>query len=328
MRGPATVPSLVTCPTSTVVMPRSLASRVNPAETSRTWVTPPALPSASAVAMVCTESTMSSAGLTSSTCAMIAPRSVSAARYRCGTTASTRSARSRTWAVDSSPVTYSTSAPVRASCEATSSSRVDLPTPGSPASSTTAPATRPPPSTRSSSGTPLGVDCADSALTSLICRTVERGTTRPPVRRRVPAAAVTAATVLQPLQPPHRPTHFALCQPHSAHRYVSVALAMSNTVSKGSDNSPPPHRPQRRPPPRPHCVPTASPLRPHCVPTPSRLRLHPVPAAPPPRLPPAPSPPPHRPPPASPPRPHCVPTASPLRPHCAECAAEHLNPAI
>ena len=76
-----------------------------------------------------------------------------------------RSARSRTWlgrllardierAVSSSP----------AALAATSSSSVDLPTPGSPASSTTAPGTSPPPSTRSSSGTPVerAVACVPS----------------------------------------------------------------------------------------------------------------------------------------------------------------------
>ena len=46
--------------------------------------------------------------------------------------------------------------PAAAQALAADSSRVDLPTPGSPASSTTAPGTSPPPSTRSSSATPLG----------------------------------------------------------------------------------------------------------------------------------------------------------------------------
>ena len=53
---------------------------------------------------------------------------------------------------------------------ATSSSRVDLPTPGSPASSTTPPGTRPPPRTRSSSSTPVGRAVAWSTSTSTIGR--------------------------------------------------------------------------------------------------------------------------------------------------------------
>ena len=93
MRGPATEPSLVTWPTRTVVSVRCLASAVSAAVISRTWVTPPGTPSMPAALMVCTESTMSSAGLTASTCASSAPKSVSAARYMLSLTAPTRSAR-------------------------------------------------------------------------------------------------------------------------------------------------------------------------------------------------------------------------------------------
>ena len=55
---------------------------------------------------------------------------------------------------------------MRAVCDATSSSSVLLPTPGSPASRMAAPGTRPPPSTRSSSGTPLvrAIDSLDRDL--------------------------------------------------------------------------------------------------------------------------------------------------------------------
>ena len=66
MRGPAMLPSLVTCPTSTHAMLRSLASRISAAATSRTWVTPPGVPSTAAEAMVCTESTITSRGCTAS----------------------------------------------------------------------------------------------------------------------------------------------------------------------------------------------------------------------------------------------------------------------
>ena len=44
-RGPAIEPSLVTWPTSTVVMLRVLATRISAAATSLTWVTPPGTPS-------------------------------------------------------------------------------------------------------------------------------------------------------------------------------------------------------------------------------------------------------------------------------------------
>jgi hypothetical protein len=47
---------------------------------------------------------INSRGSTADTCVMIASRSVSAARYRFSCTAPILSARSRTWAADSSPV--------------------------------------------------------------------------------------------------------------------------------------------------------------------------------------------------------------------------------
>ena len=163
-RGPAIEPSLVTWPTSTVVSIRCLARLTSAEVISRTWVTPPGVPSMPAAEMVCTESTISSAGSTASTCASSAARSVSAARKSFALIAPIRSARSLTWAADSSPVTYSTGPRSAASAPASSSS-VDLPTPGSPASSATVPGTRPPPSTRSSSSMPVGR--AAAALASI-----------------------------------------------------------------------------------------------------------------------------------------------------------------
>ena len=62
-RGPATLPSLVTWPTSTVAMPRSLATATSAAVTARTCVTPPATPSMPGAEMVCTESMTSRPGL-------------------------------------------------------------------------------------------------------------------------------------------------------------------------------------------------------------------------------------------------------------------------
>ena len=144
--------------------------------TSRTWVTPPGEPSASAVAMDWTESSTSSDGATCSMWPSTVPRSVSAARKSSSASAPVRSARNRTCAADSSPETYSVVRPALAQRAATSSSKVDLPTPGSPASSTTAPGTRPSPSTRSSSPTPVSVRAADSALTRWIGSALLAGT--------------------------------------------------------------------------------------------------------------------------------------------------------
>ena len=61
-------------------MPLRLATRTSAPVTSRTCVTPPGEPSASAVPTVCTESTTISDGRTSSTWPSTVPRSVSAAR--------------------------------------------------------------------------------------------------------------------------------------------------------------------------------------------------------------------------------------------------------
>ncbi|CFW44741.1 Uncharacterised protein [Bordetella pertussis] len=66
-----------------------------------------------------------------------------------------RRARSATCSADSSPVTYNTLVVADSEASACSSS-VDLPMPGSPPISTTAPATSPPPSTRSNSSSPVG----------------------------------------------------------------------------------------------------------------------------------------------------------------------------
>ena len=86
-------------------MLRVLATRIRAAATSLTWVTPPGTPSMPDAPMVCTESMTSSVGRVCSTWVSSAPRSVSAARYSSGSTALVRSARSRTWEADSSPVT-------------------------------------------------------------------------------------------------------------------------------------------------------------------------------------------------------------------------------
>ena len=221
-RGPAMVPSFVTWPTRTVVIPFSLAVRMRLAATSRTWLTPPAIPSTSVDCRVCTESTITSSGSVRSICPSARPRSVSAVRRRVSAIAPIRSARERTCAADSSPVRYSTErgppppAP-RAVWAATSNSSVDLPMPGSPASRITAPGTRPPPSTRSSSRTPVERNEASVASTSAM-----RGATSATVAARVrPVVDVSpiSSTVPHDWHSPQRPTHFTVVQPHSVQRY-------------------------------------------------------------------------------------------------------------
>src|SRR6476660_8903926 len=133
--------------------------------------------------------------------------------------ASIRSARSFTCAADSSPVTYRTLWPVRANLAATSSSRVDLPTPGSPASRITAPGTTPPPSTRSSSPIPVGRDSASLAETLAIG--IAGDVTGPSVIRAAFGAPI-SATVPQAWHSPHRPIQRAEVQPHSEHAYAAL----------------------------------------------------------------------------------------------------------
>ena len=60
--GPASVPSLVTCPTSTTGTPSDFASSMSRSAASRTWPTLPAGPSSSSDTTVCTESTTRSPG--------------------------------------------------------------------------------------------------------------------------------------------------------------------------------------------------------------------------------------------------------------------------
>ncbi|CAM5384287.1 hypothetical protein SFUMM280S_10854 [Streptomyces fumanus] len=196
-------------------MPRSLEARMSAPATSRTWAMPPGAPSISGEATVCTESRISSDGFTASRWPSTAARSVSAARYRWSCRAPIRSARSRTWLADSSPVTYRVRCSSLADLAATSSSSVDLPTPGSPASSTTAPGTSPPPSTRSSSGTPVerAVACRPSTWPMGTAEVV----TRPGVVVRT-AGAPYSSIVPHAWHSGQRPSHLAVCQPHSVQR--------------------------------------------------------------------------------------------------------------
>ena len=98
-------PSLVTWPTSRMAIRCDFAAWISDAATSRTWVTLPADPSTSALLMVWTESTTTSSGSRVSIWPSTVARSVSLARYRERAIASIRSARVRTCAADSSPLT-------------------------------------------------------------------------------------------------------------------------------------------------------------------------------------------------------------------------------
>ena len=142
-------------------MPSPLASSIKRRADSRTWPTDPAGPSSSSTVTDWIESTTRTPGRPSRVRAVMRPTSFSATtRIRSPTVPSSspsRPARSRTCPADSSPLAYRTSPAVAVSPAAAWSSRVDLPIPGSPPSSTTDPGTSPPPRTRSSSEMPVGV---------------------------------------------------------------------------------------------------------------------------------------------------------------------------
>ena len=86
--------------------------------------------------------------------------------------------------------------------------------PGSPPSSVTEPGTRPPPSTRSSSATPLVRLLESSTDTSPIGTA---GVVTGPAAVR-PRGAAASATLPHAWHSPHRPTHLAVSHPHSPHR--------------------------------------------------------------------------------------------------------------
>ena len=79
----------------------------------------------------------------------------------------------------------------------------------------------PPPRTRSSSGTPLGIRSASSADTS------PSGTEEP---ARTPAGALalpcsSSTSVPNASQPGHFPSHLGLAVPHSEQTYLTTAFA-------------------------------------------------------------------------------------------------------
>ena len=93
-----------------------------------------------------------------------------------------------------------------------------LPTPGSPASRIAAPGTSPPPSTRSSSGTPL-LRNADASTETCAIGSAALVTGPASARRVRGAVRIINASATEPhaWHSPQRPTHFAEVQPHSEH---------------------------------------------------------------------------------------------------------------
>ncbi len=164
-RGPATAPSLVTCPTRNTGVREPLAKCSIASPHSRTCVTVPGPPSRSARESVWIESTTIASGAIWAAASSTTSRSVSHSSSSDSGTAPRREARRRICVSLSSPVTYRMRWPSRASAMASCSSSVLLPMPGSPPTSSSEPGTSPPPSTRSSSRMPVRVRSADSTST-------------------------------------------------------------------------------------------------------------------------------------------------------------------
>src|SRR4249919_545730 len=111
------------------------------------------------------------------------------------------------------------------------SSNVDLPMPGSPPTSTTAPSTSPPPRTRSNSPIPVDTRACSLCRTSLSAVTVCTSTLPAHPSRRAATAGFPAGASTISLsefhapQSAHCPCHLLWSAPHSEHTYAERALS-------------------------------------------------------------------------------------------------------
>ena len=145
-----------------------------------------------------------------------------------------RSARARTWAAASSAETSSAVPPRPATDDSTWSSRVDLPTPGSPYTSVTDPGSRPPARTRSTSPIPVGRGRPPSTSTE------PSGTGRSPTavadRRPGPGRSARVGSSTKLFHAPHsghRPTQRGATASQSVQRCATVGRAMPARYGPG-----------------------------------------------------------------------------------------------
>ena len=248
--GPASDPSLVTWPTSTVARDRALASATRRWADARTCPTEPGAPPSVATCTVCTESTTSRSGSSRSRWATMASTAASPANHKSSWTASSRTARSRTWAADSSALTSSTRPPARTLAAANCRVRVDLPTPGSPPNRVTDPGTSPPPNARSASVMPVGTaDDSSGANADMGTASPTSGTNTdappmpdPPLDAAPPRTTATSTRAFQSPHVPHRPTQLGWGAPHEAHSKVVlvrgpvVRLVMGRNLRTACDS--------------------------------------------------------------------------------------------
>src|SRR5581483_3151512 len=133
---------------------------------------------------------------------------------------------------DSSPETYRTGARA-ATASAICMSRVDLPTPGSPPTSTTEPGTMPPPRTRSHSD--IGV-CSRATCSA---RTSSSRETRSADGRALPREAFgrsrASSREFQVPQLGHCPSQRGWRAPQAEHRYVVLDFVMASAQGQRAD---------------------------------------------------------------------------------------------
>ena len=130
----------------------------------------------------------------------------------------------------------------RATLPAVSKSSVDLPMPGSPATSVTDPGTMPPPSTRSNSENPVAIRETFSVPISVIGLASDAVTgcgcvrdVRPGAAVRTPAdgrASWNSSIVPHWPHSGHRPSHFGPLQPHSEQRNCEDVFAIRPTIRR------------------------------------------------------------------------------------------------
>ena len=231
-RGPASEPSLVTCPTSTVATWRALARPTSWSAHSRTWPIDPGTPVArrspgvaGPTATAWIESITTRSGSDSTTALITWPTSVADRINNPGGTGPSRSARRRTWWADSSADTSSTRWPAADRAASTWSSSVDLPMPGSPPRRVTEPGTSPPDRTRSNSSTPVGTAAASDTSTEDSGTGMPDRSSSSTARTSGPRAASSTRVFHSP-QVGQRPAQRAVVEPQSMQRWRLAVFAI------------------------------------------------------------------------------------------------------
>ena len=218
---------MVTCPVTRTEIPSALANPTSASAHPRTCDGPPGTWPAAGSRSAWIESTASRKGRAARAASTTAGSSRPDTNDRLEPSIPSRCARAETCRRDSSPDANRQGSPAADKLAAIWRRRVDLPMPGSPASSATVEGTSPPPRTRSMPGSP--VETLRSSASS--CASVSRGT-GVEVGRAPPSSIVPQAP-----QPGHRPAHCASCCPHSRHDRIVRTLPMRGTVARGSDST-------------------------------------------------------------------------------------------